>query len=340
MYIMRENYNFEYRRDRQRRLQFSVICGSSYRYLWHTELEMMVVLSGELEYYAGGEHYPLHRGDILFFNQNCGHSIISTRADNRTVSLKLHPQVLQNLGVCAGMSRPCFCITAEQVYSELALRQLRGYVAGIYFYIRENGRFQNRLAEILAVLAFMDILQRYGLLHEYTENGTKSFEKSDRISVINNYIESHLAEPITLENIAEATGYNKTYLSGQFKQWTGFNLSNYVKQMRIQRAISLLESRRSSLTDIALESGFSDYNTFSSCMLQYCGRKPQEYRNSIRQNGAGNVQRHFAAWPDSYIEQCLCSLLNGGIYDSSQAEQRLDEIASHAKAILSPLENQ
>lgn len=88
---MKEEYHFEYRKNDRRRLQFSVIRGMSCRYLWHEELELMLPLSGELEYFAGEKHYHLKKGDILFFNENCGHSIISRGSGNRTISLKLHP---------------------------------------------------------------------------------------------------------------------------------------------------------------------------------------------------------------------------------------------------------
>ena len=47
-----EKYDFKYETNGQTRIQLSVIKGSSYRYLWHEELELMAVLSGELEYFA------------------------------------------------------------------------------------------------------------------------------------------------------------------------------------------------------------------------------------------------------------------------------------------------
>lgn len=71
-----------------------VIRGMSCRYLWHEELELMLSLSGEIEYFAGEKCYHLRKGDMLLFNRNCGHSIISRGSGNRTISLKLSPQVL------------------------------------------------------------------------------------------------------------------------------------------------------------------------------------------------------------------------------------------------------
>ena len=73
-----EKYDFKYETNGQTRIQLSVIKGSSYRYLWHEELELMAVLSGELEYFASQKSYHLKAGDMLFFPSNCGHSIISS----------------------------------------------------------------------------------------------------------------------------------------------------------------------------------------------------------------------------------------------------------------------
>lgn len=332
---MRENYNFEYWKDDQKRLQLSVIKGSSYRYLWHEELELMVILSGEIEYFAGGECYHLHKGDMLFFNQNCGHSIISRQSGNRTVSLKLRPQILQEWGVCISMVRPCFCITSEKVCSEVDIQLLREHIAWIYFYLKEESPIFNKSAETLTALIFIHILHRYGMLKKLAGNETKISNKNERMGVINHYITQHLTEPITLQDVAEAAGYNKTYLSSQFKQWTGFNLSDYVKQIRVQRAIGMLEEQKDTLTEIAMKSGFSDYNIFSACMLQYCGRKPQDYRNRIGNDKEQmKVQRHFAKYPDDYIEQCFENFRTGRVYGEAKAERNAEKIEEYAKAIL------
>lgn len=332
---MKGNYNFEYWKDDRKRLQLSVIKGSSYRYLWHEELELMVVLSGEIEYFAGEECYHLHRGDMLFFNQNCGHSIISRKSGNRTVSLKLHPQILREWGVYISMVRPCFCITSEAVCSEMDIQLLREQIAWVYFYLKEEDTVFHKSAETLATLIFVHILHRYGLLKRLSGNETKISDKNERMEVIDQYITEHLTEHITLKEVAEAAGYNKTYLSGQFKQWTGFSLSDYVKQIRIQKAIGLLEEQKVTLTEIAMKSGFSDYNTFSACMMQYCGRKPKDYRNSIG-NGKNQTQenRHFAKYPDDYIEQCFEYFKMGKVYGEDTAEWNVEKIEDHAKAIL------
>ena len=69
---------------------------------------------------------------------------------------------------------------------------------------------------------------------------------------IDAYIREHLTENISLTQLATHVGYNKTYLSGQFRQWFGFRLSDYVKQMRLQKAIPLLEEQKKTILEIAL----------------------------------------------------------------------------------------
>lgn len=291
---MREEYLFEYWKNNQRRLQLGVIRGMSCRYLWHEELELMLSLSGEIEYFAGEKRYHLRKGDMLLFNRNCGHSIISRGSGNRTISLKLSPQVLEDWGVRASMSRPCFCVTQEPVCRDGDLRLVRKMVAGIYFYLKEEDRIFDKAAETLAVLIFVSVLHRYGMVEELDGEEGKSSGRNERMEAIGQYIMEHLTEPVTLKEVAEAAGYNKTYLSGQFKQWTGFHLSDYLKQMRIQKAIGLLEDQRYTLTEIALNCGFSDYHTFSACMAQYCGSR-QAWQSCLQacerqgQKGQGNV---------------------------------------------------
>lgn len=104
--------------------------------------------------------------------------------------------------------------------------------------------------------------------------------------------------------------------------------------MRIQKAIGMLEGQRYTLTEIALECGFPDYHSFSVCMLQYCGRKPQEYRERITgSKEEEGLKRHYAKYPDEYNETCFKELEGNGSEETGRDCQK-EEIAVHANAIL------
>ena len=67
---------------------------------------------------------------------------------------------------------------------------------------------------------------------QYSKNGAGSRD----------YIELHLAEPISIETLATRLGYSKYYLSTRFKKEIGCSVNDYIKFVRIERAKRLLST--------------------------------------------------------------------------------------------------
>lgn len=334
---MEEQYNYEFRKDNILRFQESVISGFSYRYLWHTEMELLMVMSGNLVYFAGGEHYHLKAGDLLFFNEGCGHSIISNEAENVSLSLKLHPGVLREWGAGNSLKKQCVCLTQGNTCSQKQLRRIQQGIAAIHFYLMEQDAVSSKMAETMDILVFAEVLRSAGLLEEMPGSGTDSVRKNEsgRLNGTFRYLSEHFTEQISLQDMAEKAGYNRTYFSGLFRKETGLSLTEYVNRMRVQKAIGCLEAGEDTLTDVAMKSGFPDYQTFSSCMLRYCGRKPQDYRNCIlmqKKSSAG--YRHYVKRPDASVEQYFRFLQNG-----YPPEEKLLKIEQYADKILHLLQN-
>ena len=92
------------------------------------------------------------------------------------------------------------------------------------------------------------------------------------------YIELHLAEPLSIEVIATRLGYAKYYLSTQFKKETGNSINDYIKFVRVERAKVLLSTTDHSIEHIAEETGFVSRSFFSNTFKRCMGKTPVEYR--------------------------------------------------------------
>ncbi len=92
------------------------------------------------------------------------------------------------------------------------------------------------------------------------------------------FIHEHYGEPIGREDFARHVGVSEGYLSRSFNQETGLSLIHYLTRYRIQQAKQLLVSTDKSITDIAMEVGFSDSNYFSRVFRQEAGVSPLTYR--------------------------------------------------------------
>ncbi len=70
------------------------------------------------------------------------------------------------------------------------------------------------------------------------------------------FIESHYAEAITLEQIADVVGVSPYHLVRAFGSATGYPVMRYVRARRLSIAAQLLASDDSSILDTALEAGY------------------------------------------------------------------------------------
>ena len=91
------------------------------------------------------------------------------------------------------------------------------------------------------------------------------------------YINDHLTEKISLDDLAAELNYNGNYLSNRFKEHTGLTLRSYILSKRIDLAKSLLLAGQS-VSDTCLMSGFNDYANFIRNFKRQVGMSPGRYK--------------------------------------------------------------
>ncbi len=99
-----------------------------------------------------------------------------------------------------------------------------------------------------------------------------------RIGQAMSYIETHLAEPIHLDTLAQIAQMSKRSFIRTFRAALGESPISYLIKLRINRAAYLLRRNDESITDIAFNAGFSDSNYFSRQFKAAFGVSPRAYR--------------------------------------------------------------
>ena len=92
------------------------------------------------------------------------------------------------------------------------------------------------------------------------------------------FIWDNYTRKISLKEIASESGLSAPYFSTIFKNEMGINLSHYLNQLRIEKAISYLDETKLSLNDIASACGFEDQSWFSKIFKSHMGLSPGKYR--------------------------------------------------------------
>jgi AraC-like DNA-binding protein len=94
------------------------------------------------------------------------------------------------------------------------------------------------------------------------------------------FMQVHYAEQLSREEVAAHVGLNDDYLTACFRKELGLTPVAYLSRYRIQQAKLLLRNTHKSITDIALEVGFSGSSYFSRIFHRETGMSPAEYRRS------------------------------------------------------------
>lgn len=92
-----------------------------------------------------------------------------------------------------------------------------------------------------------------------------------------NYIQTHLAEDVTLEAIATELGMSQYYFARLFKQSTGYSPYQYVIKSRIERARELMMQEQHSIATIALQVGFASQSQFGRHFKRLTGVTPKQF---------------------------------------------------------------
>ncbi len=93
------------------------------------------------------------------------------------------------------------------------------------------------------------------------------------------YLHSRYKDPISRADIASHIGVSERHLSRCFLQEVGLTPMTYLHRLRVKMAKSLLETKNMSITEIALEVGFSSAGYFARIFREEEGISPREYLN-------------------------------------------------------------
>jgi AraC family transcriptional regulator len=91
-------------------------------------------------------------------------------------------------------------------------------------------------------------------------------------------VESHLREPLTLEEIAGHVGVSTFYLTRAFAAVTGLPLMRYVRARRLSEGARLLAAGAPDILSVALDTGYGSHEAFTRAFHDYFGLTPEQFR--------------------------------------------------------------
>lgn len=134
-------------------------------------------------------------------------------------------------------------------------------------------------------LAYIEKLE-YSMLIDFTERvakvkipGGMSKEVFDCVQ----FISRHVNEPLQVGDVVEYIGKSRSYLTKQFKQELGFDISSFIMRCKLEEAKSLLTFSEKKLNEISSYLCFSSQAYFQNVFKKKYGMTPLQYRKQSRQ---------------------------------------------------------
>ena len=272
---------------------FEYMCDFSFPGESHDFWEFLCVDKGEVNVLAGEKFHVLKKGDIIFHKPNEFHDV------------KSNGLIAPNLVVMSfSCTSPVMAFFEEKVLQisepeRLLLAQIiqeakyvfAGRMDAPYpeeLIPSESPRFAGeQLIRLYLEQLLIQLIRRYMVRPDQPINPTivKSIKQKadgELFSQIQEYMESHICETLTIEQLCRSNSVGRSQLQKLFRTRSGYGAIEYFSRMKVDLAKQMIRENHYNFTQIADALGFSSIHYFSRQFKRITGMTPSEYASSIK----------------------------------------------------------
>ena len=251
-------------------------------YHYHDFHKVLILLNGEADYIVEGRSYHLRPLDIVLVGAHCLHKpIVPYGSRYERIILYLSPECLDAFSCADCALDLCFQLAREQQSDVLRLGSLtmtpllealsrleNAYQAGgtndngtdnANFESLGGSSYGSGLLLRLLFLEFMVHLDRAA--SENHREYVPTSPSGEKILELMRYLSEHPEEDHTIDQLAARFYISKYHMMRLFRQETGYTITEYLTEKRLQNANELLR-RGTPVTEACYQSGFRNYAAF------------------------------------------------------------------------------
>ncbi|MCR5487050.1 MAG: AraC family transcriptional regulator [Lachnospiraceae bacterium] len=286
---------------------------------WHTDIEIILPKEAPYKVICANQSYDVEIGDILLICPAVLHEIFSPRPGSRVyiqadfsgiVTLKEIEKAFRLMSPALHIrKKTCPTELYERIYEHI------DRIMRLYFGYAPETCMEDA-PEDESIISFTE-LEPYGELEIYSilmqlialcgrnisffqgpdpSAVTSSFKNSIPLSRVCGYISEHFTEELTLEGVSAHAGFSKYHFERIFREYTGVTFYQYLQEMRIHYAQTLLSNPELTVTDISGQAGFASCAAFTRAFKKSTGYPPSQYRMLNEEKHPLNANPHFAAY--------------------------------------------
>jgi len=237
---------------------------------WHEHLELHYIVEGEATFYLNQQQYQAVPGDLIIVNSNELHAGFCTKAPY------LACVTIFDIGDISPELAKKNCIFSRHNRDACQAGELMQRICGERF----EGEIAYKQACKGLVLELLAHLCRNYVTQTIPERDSRRRKKDlDRLNTVLNYIEKHISEPITNAQLAKLACLSEDRFCHVFSSGVGKPPLQYINDLRLKKALGLLESGEHTVTEVAESIGFRDYNHFGRLFRKRYGCTPYDIKS-------------------------------------------------------------
>lgn len=246
----------------------------------HDFYEFYLYISGDVTYLIEGKSYNLESGDMILINTKELH-----RAMINTMNVPYERIILWiNKAFLHELSTPEIDLT--QCFENLEKKN----ILRVDFQVQQNVRAQlsklldlenyKGLGKDLLSRAYITelaiLLNNFVFSDKYNKDADIDIMKSNLIDGIVEYINNHINEEITIDQLSKEFFLSKFHLVREFKKYTGTTIHRYIVQKKLIEAKELI-IKNYPINSVYKQSGFGDYSNFFRAFKNEYGISPKQF---------------------------------------------------------------
>lgn len=242
----------------------------------HNDLELIYISEGSGSISTKLNKYEIKKGDVILLNAFEAHKInANKRLTCVIIQISNHflreyyPSIRNVIFNEANL---------KNVLDRKAFNNLKELIIKVaYAYFKEDDLYELKCVGLLSDLLCILLTNVSTTLLSENEYHQKK-RNSQRINRLLSYIESNYQNKISLKYLADSEHITDTHLSHIFSNELGISFQDYLNKIRLENALRLFSDSSLSLTDIAIQSGFSELKYLNKTFENRFNLKASKYR--------------------------------------------------------------
>lgn len=238
---------------------------TEFEFHYHEFHKITIFISGNVQYFIEGKTYSLEPYDIVLVNRNDIHRVqVDPSVPYERIIVYISPGFMEAYRTDHYDLSYCFEKAKKEHSNVLRIHALEKSslfkVTNRLERSFSDTEYAGDLYRQILFLEFMIHLNRAALKNRAEFLDTSLY--NPKIVNLIQYINQHLTDPLTMDNLSARVYLSKYYMMRLFKAETGYTIGKYITYRRLLLARSLI-LKGVPITQACLSSGFQDYSTFS-----------------------------------------------------------------------------